>query len=138
MLLEQGALLQRHNLSSADFERSGWQWAELVAIHDAYSAARESLEPDGNCVAEKIRQLSQVHSVRMRTKDPDHLVAKLIRKRLERPGFLCNARDYADAVTDLIGVRALHLFKGDWLPIHQFITATWKLRQNPEANIREG
>lgn len=41
-------------------------------------------------------------------------------------------------LTDLIGVRALHLFKEDWNQIHDLITNTWDLNEIPTAYYREG
>jgi ppGpp synthetase/RelA/SpoT-type nucleotidyltranferase len=49
-----------------------------------------------------------------------------------------SVRNYKSIITDLIGVRALHLFKEDWIQINDFITSKWGLREKPIANIRKG
>ena len=46
--------------------------------------------------------------------------------------------NYKEKLTDLIGLRALHLFKEDWVFINDFITQNWDLKQNPVANYRKG
>jgi putative GTP pyrophosphokinase len=47
-------------------------------------------------------------------------------------------KTYSRMITDLVGVRALHLFKEDWHIIHDFIVHTWDLQKKPVANICEG
>jgi len=64
-----------------------------------------------------------VHSVRYRTKDPLNLAAKLARKclkhgKLIEPAALFNPRS---GVTDLGGIRILHLYKSQWPSIHKYI-----------------
>jgi ppGpp synthetase/RelA/SpoT-type nucleotidyltranferase len=49
-----------------------------------------------------------------------------------------NVKTYRELITDLIGIRALHLFKDEWRPIHEFITATWDLHEKPIAYYRDG
>ena len=66
------------------------------------------------------------------------MVEKIIRKRLERPEVDFTPDTYASHITDLIGVRALHLFKVEWRPIHEFVTRTWDLHEAPLAYIRKG
>jgi len=76
--------------------------------------------------------------LKTRIKDPSHLAAKLIRKKLDKPELTFDLSNYDQQITDLIGVRALHLFKADWHPIHEFVTKEWELAEKPIANIREG
>ena len=45
---------------------------------------------------------------------------------------------YQEQITDLIGLRALHLFKGDWHSIDGFVRETWDLHEDPIAYIRVG
>jgi ppGpp synthetase/RelA/SpoT-type nucleotidyltranferase len=68
-----------------------------------------------------------VHSVKLRIKDSGKLIAKIIRKQLdhiERPDEQrsaysdCTPDTYRSRITDLIGIRALHLYKADWPAIH--------------------
>ncbi|MBC8014321.1 MAG: GTP pyrophosphokinase, partial [Sporomusaceae bacterium] len=42
-----------------------------------------------------------------------------------------------EEITDLIGIRAIHIFKEDWEDIHSFIASTWKIIEIT-ANVRDG
>jgi ppGpp synthetase/RelA/SpoT-type nucleotidyltranferase len=75
-------------------------------------------------------------------KDPEHLIVKIIRKTSDRKikygeDFQFNVDNYKEEVSDLIGVRAIHIFKEDWEDIHNYITNTWKVMEIT-ANVREG
>jgi ppGpp synthetase/RelA/SpoT-type nucleotidyltranferase len=96
------------------------------------------LQAVGDATAEILKAISAVHSLKIRAKSPEHLVEKVIRKRCEKPEIDIKPDNYQDHITDLVGVRALHLFKDEWLPIHEFVTATWHLAEQPLAYIREG
>ena len=45
---------------------------------------------------------------------------------------------YESLITDLIGIRALHLFKDEWREVDKFVKETWDLHEEPLAYIREG
>jgi ppGpp synthetase/RelA/SpoT-type nucleotidyltranferase len=79
-----------------------------------------------------------VHSLKVRVKDPASLVAKVIRKRLADADRVITPDNYATEITDLIGIRAMHLFKDDWRAIHDFINVTWTLHETPIAYYRAG
>lgn len=49
-----------------------------------------------------------IHSVRYRIKSEEHLRAKIVRKKV-RDDRVINAQNLLDEVTDLVGVRVLHL-----------------------------
>jgi len=46
--------------------------------------------------------------------------------------------NYKEIVTDLIGIRVLHLFKDDWQNIHHEILNLWDIKETPQVNIRRG
>ena len=46
--------------------------------------------------------------------------------------------NYQDEITDLIGIRALHLFKDQWKPIHDFVTQNCDTHEQPTAYLRQG
>jgi ppGpp synthetase/RelA/SpoT-type nucleotidyltranferase len=60
-----------------------------------------------------------IHFIKYRTKDPDHLRDKLIRKTAE--GEEINAESLFDRVTDLAGVRIIHLHTDQIRQIHPAI-----------------
>ena len=41
-------------------------------------------------------------------------------------------------ITDLIGVRVLHLFKDDWKNIHEDIINLWEMKETPQINVPRG
>ena len=74
-----------------------------------------------------------VHSIRTRLKNPEHMVVKIIRKgskyfqdQVEVIHSVVESSlapdNYMSIITDLIGVRVLHLFKDNWLQIDSQLT----------------
>ncbi|OGV07268.1 MAG: hypothetical protein A2299_04370, partial [Stygiobacter sp. RIFOXYB2_FULL_37_11] len=96
------------------------------------------LEPTANYIIERLHKVKKIHSVRYRLKSPDSLIAKIIRKKIGDKRRRITLDNYKSEITDLIGIRVLHLFKEDWLDIHHFIKSTWSLRERPIAYVREG
>jgi GTP pyrophosphokinase len=60
-----------------------------------------------------------IHFIKYRTKDPDHLRDKLIRKRAE--GNEVNAENLFERITDLAGVRIIHLHTDQLREMHPAI-----------------
>jgi ppGpp synthetase/RelA/SpoT-type nucleotidyltranferase len=140
-MLEQTAFLEKYPSCSDSFARAteaGLTWETLQALHDDYILIHAALEPTGNDVVSRLRRLDAVHSLRFRVKDPEHLVEKVIRKQADAPADPITVDNYRQVITDLVGVRALHLFKDEWRSIHEFIRETWSLHEKPVANVREG
>ncbi|HCP5812452.1 TPA: hypothetical protein OEI94_004750 [Escherichia coli] len=87
-----------------------------------------------------LQQVNEVHSVRWRIKQPEHLMAKIIRKKnngAEKYNKI-SVDNYQKIVTDLIGIRVLHLFKKDWQSIHHFINTMWRQVEQPVIYLRTG
>ena len=81
-----------------------------------------------------------MHSVRWRIKDVEHLLAKIIRKRIDgnkKYDDIC-VENYSDVITDLIGIRALHLFKTDFETINKSINSSFVLKEKTVVYVREG
>jgi ppGpp synthetase/RelA/SpoT-type nucleotidyltranferase len=79
-----------------------------------------------------------VHSVKSRLKDPEHLREKLGRKFTENGVLTFSPRDLGTHVTDLAGVRVLHLHETQFAQIHRlFMTkidsGDWTLAEKPKA-----
>lgn len=137
-------------LEPDSLEQSQLDWSVLMAIRADYLSRREDYLQAASQVATRIASFSAIHSTRFRAKDPDHLIAKIIRKtnsylktpQKKRRGFIWPAIDpknYRQGVTDLAGVRALHLYKQDWLAIDQYLCKSYK--PDPKARfayIRKG
>lgn len=137
-MISQSEFLFKYEIEAEDFERTGLSWVELESIYEDHCKSIGALETIGNYISERLRKTAGVHSVKQRVKDPEHLVEKIIRKRIENIGRDINLGNYRIEITDLVGIRVLHLFKSDWLGIHDFIVKTWTLTEKPTANIREG
>jgi len=137
-MISQTEFLKKYNIERAAFTEAKLSWADLESIYSDYEPQRNDFVATGNLVSEHLRQIPEVHSLKMRVKEPEHLIEKIIRKRIEEPGRDITLENYAIQLTDLVGVRALHLFKEDWIKIHKAITEIWDNDQQPVANIRRG
>ena len=67
----------KYNLDEESLERSGLAWGELESIYQTHRANSSALNIVGRTVSEFLRLIPEVHSIRMRVKDPEHLVAIL-------------------------------------------------------------
>ncbi len=130
--------LQTYRFSQEQFERAGLGWDQLLAIAEDYKRQLPDLEAIARYVVDIILKNKIVHSINYRLKDPEHLMSKIVRKRLENPEAPIDLDNYQDRITDLIGIRALHLFKEDWIRIHRYLQANWELAGQPVAYVREG
>jgi putative GTP pyrophosphokinase len=138
MTREEKAFLAAHNLDRKAYTATGLTWADLQEIRNHHVSQAPSLTSTGRYITERLTDVPGVHSLKMRVKDPDHLVAKIIRKAIERPKKKITLQNYSKKITDLIGLRALHLFKEDWTEIHSAICSTWELKEHPIAYLRKG
>ncbi|MFO7706723.1 MAG: hypothetical protein R6V84_01015 [Desulfobacterales bacterium] len=133
--MQQDEFLKKNLIPEAEFRQTGLDWGQLVAIREDYGKNIPELGLDAKYVAERLRPIETVHTVKTRIKSPDHLLEKIVRIKLEDPALDIGPGSYDRVVTDLVGVRALHLFKEDWASIHDFILRTWELKEAPVANI---
>lgn len=77
-----------------------------------------------------------IHSIRTRIKDLDHLRSKLVRKVEE--GIKLTEANIFDVITDIAGVRVLHLHQQQFALIHESIQGQvkrgdWVLHEKPKA-----
>lgn len=114
----------------------------LVDIATDYDSAetQEELLDSAELIAKKIQRCKQVHSVRWRVKDTSHLIEKIIRKKEDENEKYADidVTNYKSKLDDLIGVRAIYLFKHDWLPVHQHILSRWTPKDKVLVYYREG
>lgn len=112
---------------------------ELIqSIANDFSENRTSYEEKSKDLARYISTFERVHLTHSRVKTLDGLIKKIIRKSLD--GRTISLENYKMEITDLIGVRALHVFKSDYLPVHAQIMKNFKsmLRENVHVNLRPG
>ncbi len=134
------AFLERNNIECDTWEKSLSDWDTLSAIREDHVAQSQMLSQSAALYASLIQAIPGVHSVRWRVKDPDHLLEKIVRKKAlgEEKYTSISLLNYYEIVTDLIGIRALHLFKDDCFDINKEIASIWSPVENPVAYIRNG
>jgi ppGpp synthetase/RelA/SpoT-type nucleotidyltranferase len=125
-------------ITSEEFKGTGLTWPLLEEICAHHEKAAPDLRRAGTFIADGLQPIAAVHSLKVRIKSPEHLAAKIIRKKLARPELNFDVQSYQAQVTDLVGLRALHLLKDEWRPIHDFVKETWDLHETPIAYVREG
>lgn len=121
-----------------DLKKAGLEWSNLEEIGHEYLQVKDNLLSTGKTVVDLLRVEKRIHSLKMRVKNPDHVIEKIIRKRLEDPTKEYTVDNYRSQITDLIGVRAIHLYKNDWEKIDDFIKSKLMLREKPIAFYRDG
>lgn len=130
--------IQSYEVSDEHLTSCGMPWEELHAIARAHEHRRAELEAAGQFALLLLRELPEIHSLKVRVKDPAHLVRKVVRKLRDKRYAGVSATTYESHVTDLVGIRALHLFKDDWQSIHEHILRTWEVKEQPIAYYRQG
>lgn len=140
MLTNKALFLAKYDITDREFEESAWKWEELQEIARDYESLMPGLEQIRKEFVslyledkEKSVGLQSYHS---RLKNPEHLVEKLIRKRIENYAKYrsLNVSNYRGYVTDLIGIRGLLLYREDWVSFHQYITNIF--RNDPKKYLK--
>ena len=138
MSLDRKEFFEKYLISDEYFKETGLDWNMLVEIYDDYKSIVPKLDIDSQHIVLKLIDAEAVHSVRRRVKNPEHLIEKIIRKGKKYLEKGLSKDNYKEIITDLIGIRVLHLFKDDWLTIHNEITHLWEVKETPQVNIRKG
>lgn len=138
--LELDEFLTRNNISRDDWDAAEINFEELRKIGLHHKSREDQLNKEAEHIAARIQKVKQVHSVRWRVKDPEHLMEKIVRKKnqKEKKYSTIDENNYRSKVTDLIGVRVLHLFKNEWEDIHEKILELWRKVEKPVAYTRSG
>ena len=140
LLMEKEDFFKRYpNLNIEEFENSKMNWNDLITIYTDYIKSKDDFATQAEILFKRIIKFNGVHSCKFRVKDPEHLIEKIIRKTL-KGGEPITIDNYREKLHDLIGLRAIHLYKEDWEIIHQQIKDRWQnsFEGVPVANIREG
>ena len=142
--MELDVFLARNNITAEDFEKCSLDWELIQSIGADHQSKISNLEDLAESYAKTIQRFDKVHSVRWRIKDPEHLMEKIVRKTTPRSGsynkgyLKITVDNYFEMVTDLIGIRALHLFKQDCVTIINKLENTWEKSEPITAYIRKG
>ena len=136
------SFLLRNRICQATWEAASIEWESLIAIGLDYQRYGPQLREYAAMLARIVQQYDGVHSVRWRIKDTEHMLEKIIRKRaLNADKYLnINNQNYYSIITDLIGIRALHLFKNEALTIDAAIREHQLLidKEQPLVYTRKG
>lgn len=141
-MLYKEEFLNKYKIDQNYLIENNIEWDELEKIYDDFNKYRKSYETQADLIANILRGHHKVHSVKTRVKDASHLIEKVIRKTVDRrkkygEDFNFTVENYKDEITDLLGIRVIHIFKEDWEEIHNFISQMWNVNEIV-ANIREG
>ena len=141
-MLNKQQFLNDYNISEEFLIQNDIEWDVLAEIYNDFNKYRKSYETQADLIANILRGHKKVHSVKTRIKEPEHLIEKIIRKTEDRKrkygkDFKFTIDNYKDEITDLLGIRVIHIFKEDWEEIHDFISIMWNVNEIV-ANIREG
>lgn len=124
------------------FYQSGLSWNTLNEIANDYNGKVDDFRKIAGEYVNQINILPEVHSVSFRIKDVEHLLEKIIRKAVEYEDIdtVFNKDTYLVEITDIIGIRALYVFKSDYLPLHKKLMANYKKNfcEKPQVKLREG
>lgn len=135
---DEKTFLKAYNHDYNSVAEIGLDWAELVELHDYYATAlRGDLELKAGQIFNDLRFIKGAYIIKYRTKDPEHLIDKVIRKKIEKDKKITKA-NFEKEIDDLIGLRILHLFKNDWELIYQAIKSKYPPKEKPVAYYRKG
>ena len=136
--MDRNRLFYTYGISDDRLAKAGLSWDELEQIDADYGRLRGGLESVGGYVVDALLKCPTVHSIKYRLKESDHLLEKILRKREEDGDRIITVDNYRTEISDLVGIRALHLFKEDWQSVHGYINGTWELAERPVAYVRSG
>lgn len=130
--------LKLYKIPFEKFEETKLNWKDLEIIRSDFISKQNLFEQTALYITNSLMKLRRVHSVRYRIKDADHLIEKIIRKVFENKKRVITSENYLSEINDLIGIRAIHLFKEEWMQVHNHINKTWDLNEPPTAFFRIG
>ncbi len=138
--IDKHTFFQKYSIDEQKFDTTDLDWSILVKIYEDYIDFCSRIDGTEMAYIRPISKFSKVHSVRWRIKNPEHLVEKIIRKALNGKKFQLNIENYRDLIKDILGIRALHLYKKDFKIIHNQILKTYnkRLAETPIIYYREG
>ena len=134
--------LKAYHIPEDDLLNNQINWDTLTQLYLDFNKYKSTYQTQADFIAITLRAHKKIHFVKSRVKDSERLIEKVIRKTPERKAlhgddFQFTVDNYKEEITDLIGIRVIHIFKEDWEDIHNFICSTWKVIEIT-ANVREG
>jgi len=137
-MLKRDNFLNKYKIPYKDYKKAKLDWNELKSIFDHFEKTKSEFKPSAIDITNRILPFNKVHSVRYRIKDSEHLIEKIIRKTINKEYKNITVKNYINKITDIIGIRALHLFKDDLFRIDSLICENYEFEETPIVYIREG
>ncbi len=139
-MIDREEFFKRYNMGDDDLAEAKITWKDLEAIYDSYRRLEPRLrEVSKDFVDDYLYDIEKagIHSYRYRTKDPGHLLEKIIRKRKEeyQKYSKIDHTNFYKYLTDLIGIRVLFLYREDRIHFHNYITTVFE--NDPENYITD-
>lgn len=139
-MIDKNAFFDLHNLTDDDLIEASITWEELCAIAEDYEQINAILVDISKLfLNEYLYDIDNIgiHSYRHRIKSTDHLLEKIVRKKISNPKrYGCiNVSNYKKIITDLIGVRVFFLYREDWIAFHNYITNVFE--NNPKNYLND-
>lgn len=78
-------LLHEYNISKENFKYTKLVKKKLIELRDDYQKQNKKLDILSQSVDNLLHNCDEVHSTKRRIKEPDHLIIKIIRKRIFNP-----------------------------------------------------
>ncbi len=131
------------DLSTEELSLANITSKELIEIYEDYSKSLKELETEGIYLSNRLQFSEEINSVRWRIKDPIHLLTKIVRKRKEaikeknnKSKYLSiNVGNYKEIITDLIGLRAIYLFKHHWKIVDTYVCDNFRINKDEDIVI---
>ena len=115
--------LQAESLKEANISKN-----TIIQIYRDYILNQEILKQQAQYFGNILHLGEEINSVKWRVKDPIHLLTKIVRKRKKAinehqksPYLEINVTNYKNIIDDLVGIRAIYLFKENWGQVNKFI-----------------
>ncbi len=129
--MDKQTFLETYRLTEDDLIEAGISWEELMLIEAEYRKIESSLREIGKSFIDEYLydiETAGIHSYRYRTKEAEHLLEKIVRKRKENPEKYAQLdhTNYYKFVTDLIGIRVFFLYREDWIHFHRYLTSRFE------------
>lgn len=129
--------LKVENLKDAKIDKS-----VLIAIYRDFIENQEVLKQQAEYFANILHLGEEINSVKRRVKDPLHLLTKIVRKRKEalekgkESSYLnISVDNYKNIIDDLVGIRAIYLFKENWALVNDFILNNFSVCEDKDITI---
>ncbi|MET3196063.1 hypothetical protein [Bacillus sp. OAE603] len=142
LIENQKRFFEKYKIDEQEFGQYALGWTNYIEIYQDYLAEIPNLETVASFISEILRKNPQIHTVKSRIKYPEHLIEKIIRKTIKGkksdPSYEINVSNYKSEIGDLIGIRALHLYKHQAADIDQTIRMNWNLHEKATIYHRLG